>query len=102
MVPHAHLHTFIGRHVIVHTHQHEAFHGHVQGVTSTHLLLHGHQLVSSDTSEPSNFTILTDKNTCPSEMNSLSLVYFPGAALAVPLFAIAGITALGLGAMGAW
>ncbi|WP_143216070.1 hypothetical protein [Ferroacidibacillus organovorans] len=86
----------------MHTHLHGSFHGHVQGVTATHLLMHGHRLASYDASESPNVSILTDPTITKHEKETPTHVYFPGAALAVPLFAIAGVTALGLGAMGAW
>ncbi len=97
MIPRAHWQHFVGRPVLVHTTA-GAYRGHLHGFSNTHLFLHGHSLAAATAFESSALTTL-DQATPALLMEQ---VYFPGAALAVPLAAVVGITAIGLGAMGAW
>ncbi len=96
MIPRTHWHHYIGHPVLVHC-MTGTYRGHLVGLSSTHLHLHGYQMASYDEGTESHMTTL---NLLPESPVELS--YYPGAALALPVVAIVGITALGLGAMGAW
>jgi len=93
-----HWHQHVGRHVLVHTRS-GVYHGRLQGITATHVHLHGTRLASVPSDE--NPLLHTLEATGATNL-SADVVYFPGAALAIPLAAVAGITAIGLGAMAGW
>ncbi len=88
MIARAHWHYFIGSPVLVHT-PYCVYRGHLSGISSTHVYLHYGKPATISISQKE-----ADLDLVP--------VYFPGAALAVPLTAIVGITALSLGAMAMW
>lgn len=97
-IPRHHWHRHIGRHVIVHTRS-GVYHGRLQGLTDTHMHLQGTRLASAAKTDDLSWHTLEGA----AEASPISeLVYFPGAALAIPLAAVAGVTALGLGAMAGW
>lgn len=97
MIPRTHWHHYVGRPILAYT-QTGTYCGHLQRITDTHLHLAGTRLAGGS-------TIKSEEEVCTLSQSADPLiepVYFPGAALAIPLAAIVGVTALGLGAMGAW
>ncbi|MCY0902275.1 MAG: hypothetical protein OWU32_08850 [Firmicutes bacterium] len=95
-IPRHHWHHFVGRPVMVHTRT-GIYRGHLHGLTSTHLHLHGQRLAACDPRDGTRTELLVH-----SPQEAAQLAYFPGAALAIPLAAVAGVTAIGLGALGGW
>ncbi len=96
MLPRNQWHTLIGQPVLVHTTM-GTYRGHLHRVTGTHIHLLGHRLVSASNLDERSVAKLTEV-----QSGVVDLVYYPGAALALPLAAIVGVTVLGLGAMGGW
>ncbi|MCI0182966.1 MAG: DUF2642 domain-containing protein [Acidibacillus sp.] len=96
MIRRQHLHQYIGQPVLVHTTM-GTYRGHLHSITNSHIHLHGHRLVSATHQDQPWNTTLSELPT-----KDIELVYFPGAALALPIAAIVGVTALGLGAMSGW
>ncbi len=88
MIPRPHWHHFIGSPVLVYT-PYCVYRGHLTEISPSHLFLQNGIPVTASISQQE------------AELD-LVPVYFPGAALAVPLTAIVGITALSLGAMAMW
>lgn len=96
MIPRTHWHRYVGHPVLVHCTM-GIYRGHLHGVSNTHLILHGYRLASAESSDNRELTTLDQA--VPA---TLEHVYYPAAALALPLVAIVGVTALGLGAMAMW
>ncbi|MCY0876707.1 MAG: hypothetical protein OWT28_10640 [Firmicutes bacterium] len=97
-IPRHQWHRHVGRHVLVHTRS-GVYHGRLQGITDTHMHLQGTRLASTAKDEA---LLLKTLETSSEVRHEPDLVYFPGAAMAIPLAAVAGVTALGLGAMAGW
>ncbi len=95
-IPRTHWHLYVGHPVLVHCTT-GVYHGHLHSVSNTHLILHGYRLATAESSETGDLTTLDEAAPATFEH-----VYYPAAALALPLTAIVAVTALGLGAMALW
>ncbi|PWI58939.1 hypothetical protein [Sulfoacidibacillus thermotolerans] len=96
MIPRHHWHHYIGQPVLVHTTM-GTFHGYLHGITDTHVHLHGVQVANAIKCESPSIAPLNELPVSQAE-----LVFYPAAMVALPIAAIIGITALGLGAMSGW
>lgn len=96
MIPRAHWHHFIGSPILVHT-PYRVYRGHLSGISSTHIFLHNGTPVTVSMSRQD--ALISQAGAQKEAYVDLFPVYFPGAAVAVPLTAIVGITAISLGAM---
>jgi len=92
-IPRERWHHHVGNPVLVHTYT-GRYCGYLHGITGSYLHINGHRLVADNAMSDRELRTLAD-----SCAGTTDLVFYGGAGLAIPLLAVAGITAIGLGAM---